>query len=386
MYKRNQVFAAACIGLLLFGIMLITVGSILPSITEKFKSSGIKTGSLTWISPIGILLGSLIFGPIVDRFGYKTLLIVTTLLLIPAFQGLAFGNSFFVLQLSSFIIGIGGGILNGATNAVVSDISTGDKGASLSLLGAFFGFGALGMPLLLGALLKHFNYSIILSCVGFSFLLAVIYFLLIKFPVPKHTQGFPLSAGMKLLKEPAILLIGFFLFFQSGTEALVNNWSTSFLQNEMKFSEQGSLFLLTIYMVALTVARLILGGILRKISSYLLMLLSLFLFLVGVVILQFAQTYSVSLIAFIIIGLGLAAAFPVMLGYVGHLYSTLSGTAFSIVLVIGLIGNILINYLFDLISHQQGFALLPWLLMASVVFRLIFLLLVKKKIHLHIKL
>src|SRR6202008_2850224 len=111
--------------------------------------------------------------------------------------------------------------------------------------------GALGMPLLLGALSKHFHYSIILSWVGFSFLLVVIYFLMIKFPVPKHTQGFPLNAGMKLLKEPAILLIGLFLFFQSGTEALVNNWSTSFLQNEMKFSEQGSLLLLTSDMGAL---------------------------------------------------------------------------------------------------------------------------------------
>lgn len=386
MYKRNQVFAAACIGLLLFGIMLITLGSILPSINDKFKLQGVKTGSLTWIFPIGILIGSLIFGPIVDRFGYKRLLIVTTLLLIPSFEELAFANSFFILQLGIFIIGIGGGILNGATNAVVSDISTGDKGASLSLLGAFFGFGALGMPLLLGILSKHFNYSIILSWVGFSFLLVVVYFSLIKFPVPKHTQGFPLNAGIKLLKEPAILLIGFFLFFQSGTEALVNNWSTSFLQNERKFSEQDSLFLLTIYMVALTAARLILGVILRKISSYLLMLLSLLLFLIGVVILQLTQDYTVSLIAYIIIGLGLAAAFPVMLGYVGHLYSTLSGTAFSIVLVIGLVGNILINYLFDLISHQKGFGILTWLLMGSIVFRLILLLLIKKKISLHIKL
>lgn len=386
MYKRKQVFAAACIGLLLFGIMLITVGSILPSITEKFKSSGIKTGSLTWISPIGILLGSLIFGPIVDRFGYKTLLIVTTLLLIPCFQGLAYGNSFFVLQISSFVFGIGGGILNGATNAVVSDISTGHKGASLSLLGAFFGFGALGMPLLLGVLSKNFHYSVILSYVGFSFIVVVIYFLLIKFPVPKHTQGLPLNAVMKLIKEPAILLIGFFLFFQSGTEALVNNWSTSFLQNEKKFSEQDSLFLLTIYVVGLTITRLILGAVLHKISSYLLLLLSLFLFLIGVIILQITQTYPVSLIAFIIMGFGLSAAFPVMLGYVGHLYATLSGTAFSIVLVIGLMGNIMINYLFDLISHQQGFAMLTWLLMGSVVFRLIFLLLIKKKISLHIKL
>ena len=50
--------------------------------------------------------------------------------------------------------GVSGGIINGGTNAVVSDISEGHKGADLSLLGVFFGLGALGMPLVLGALQK----------------------------------------------------------------------------------------------------------------------------------------------------------------------------------------------------------------------------------------
>ena len=49
-----------------------------------------------------------------------------------------------------FLFGLGGGAVNGATNALVSDISEKDKGANLSLLGVFFGLGALGMPFILG--------------------------------------------------------------------------------------------------------------------------------------------------------------------------------------------------------------------------------------------
>ena len=56
-----------------------------------------------------------------------------------------------------FFIGFGGGIINGGTNALVADISAENKGANLSLLGVFFGIGALGMPLLLGVLSKHFH-------------------------------------------------------------------------------------------------------------------------------------------------------------------------------------------------------------------------------------
>ena len=102
-----------------------------------------------------------------------------------AFEGLAFANSFFLLQVSIFVLGFGGGIINGSTNAVVADISAEDKGANLSLLGVFFGVGALGMPLLLSILSNRFEYPYILSSVGMIMLLAAIYFLTIKFPPAK---------------------------------------------------------------------------------------------------------------------------------------------------------------------------------------------------------
>ena len=119
MYNRRKVFIAACIGLLLFGIMLITLGSILPSLASKFQLSKIASGRLVAIPPIGIIAGSLVFGPIADRYGYKMMFIITTLLMIIAFEGLAFAESFFILQGSIFLLGFAGGVINGATNAVV---------------------------------------------------------------------------------------------------------------------------------------------------------------------------------------------------------------------------------------------------------------------------
>jgi len=249
MYKRRNVFIAACIGLLLFGIMLITLGSILPSLVSKFNLNEIRSARLVSILPIGIIAGSLVFGPVADRYGYKMMFIITTLLMIAAFEGLAFANSFFILQISIFILGFSGGVINGATNAVVSDISEEHKGANLSLLGAFFGIGALGMPLLLGILSKRFEYSYIISSVGSLMLMAAAYFIITKFPVPKHHQGFPMIEGIKLLAEPALLLTSFFLFFQSGAESLINNWTTTFFQNDLKFSKEDSLFALTFYQI-----------------------------------------------------------------------------------------------------------------------------------------
>jgi MFS family permease len=73
------------------------------------------------------------------------------------FEGIAFSQSLFILKISIFIFGLGGGIINGSTNAVVAHITENNKGANLSLLGVFFGIGALGMPLILAMLAKIFS-------------------------------------------------------------------------------------------------------------------------------------------------------------------------------------------------------------------------------------
>jgi fucose permease len=56
----------------------------------------------------------------------------------------------------------------------------------------------------------------------------------------------------------------------------------------------------------------------------------------------------------VLLGAGLAAGFPVMLGLVGNRYAALSGTAFSLVLFIALIGNMIINYVMGIIARNSG--------------------------------
>jgi len=385
MYKRSLVFIAACTGIFLFGIILITLGSILPSLEIRFKDEGLNRGLLAATLPAGILAGALVFGPIADRYGYKLLLIISVVISASAFEGLAFTRLPSVLYACMFLIGLGGGIINGATNALVADISPENKGASLSILGVFFGIGALGMPLLLGILTKKFTFTILLSSVGAAMLLPVIYFLSIVFPKPKQAQGFPLKDGIRLLKEPALLLTGFFLFFQSGVESLVNNWTTSFISEKVNASPQDALYALSFSLVGLTTARLLLGGLLRKISSFFVLIASILLIVAGSCLLWYSGVYNLSFISLVVIGVGLASGFPVVLGYVGQLYARLSGTAFSIALVIALSGNILINYFFGLIADNYSIRYLPVLILGCVFCMLILAVLLKKKISSKVK-
>ena len=172
--------------MLLFGIVFLSLGSVNNMLAERFHLDNNGIGTLTALLPFGILAGSLIFGPIVDRFGYKWMLIVCALLVMAGLEGMAFASSEGLIQFFVFLIGFGGGVLNGATNALAADVSEGERGAQLSLLGVFFGIGALGMPSTLAALSKHFSLAAIVAGIGAFVLVPVVYFLLITFPPPKQ--------------------------------------------------------------------------------------------------------------------------------------------------------------------------------------------------------
>lgn len=385
MYKKNLVFAAACIGMLLFGIVMISLGTINTYLSGKFNLDEINIASLAALLPFGILAGSLIFGPIVDRYSYKALLIICSVLIIIALEIIAFTGSFTLLQTAFFIIGLGGGVINGGTNALVADISEGEKSAKLSLLGVFYGIGALGFPLITTLLSQKILYESIIAGIGFFLILPVIYFLFVKFPQPKQPQGFPIKNALSLVKETSLILLSLILFFESGLEGITNNWTTRFLEKAGGLTTENALSALTALALSLTITRLILGGLLKKARPYIILYICIVFVIAGSVVLMGANDITSAIIAMILLGIGYSAAFPVVLGYVGELYASLSGTAFSIALVIALIGNTFINYLVGVISQSMGIETFPYIIIISVLLLSVTLLLSLNRISGKIK-
>jgi FHS family glucose/mannose:H+ symporter-like MFS transporter len=354
MKNDTKMFIVACVGMFIFGIVLISIGSILPALTAKYNLDEIAAGSLISVLPLGILIGSVVFGPVVDRYGYKYLLIISAALITAGMEGFAFTGAFTSLQLSLFLIGFGGGMINGGTNALVADISSENKGARLSLLGVFFGIGALGMPAVLSILSKQYTYDQILAAIGIVVFLIIFYFIAVRFPLPKNPQGFPLAKGIGLLKETSLLMLGLLLLFQSAVEGIMNNWSTTFLQREIGLTPENALLYLSYFVGIFTIVRLFLGILLKKYSPRRVLEVSLLFALVGAISILLSSSATGVLLSMLLIGIGLAAGFPVILGFVGDLYPAMSGTAFSIVLVMALLGNMGVNYFLGIMIHSYG--------------------------------
>jgi MFS transporter, FHS family, glucose/mannose:H+ symporter len=378
-YNRKIVFWAACAGMLLFGVCMITLGSVASDLREKLHLDELTSGTLFSILPLGIIAGSLIFGPVADKYGYKILLVFSSVCLFAGFEGLAFTMSTGMLKLFILLIGIGGGAINGATNALVSDISEKDKGANISLLGVFYGLGALGMPLILGLLKSRISFETIVAVVGIITFLSGVYFLVIKFPPPKQASGVPLTQSLILVKDKVLLTIALFLAFQSGFEGIINNWTTTYLMNRLAVTQSSALYALSSFVAGMVIMRLLIGSIFRPFSSKKLLIISFILVLSGLALLKTDLSFNISLAGLVILGAGLSGGFPIMLGFVGNLYTVLSGTAFSIVFFIALIGNTLINLMMGMVAQKFGIEhLITFALVESVIMMLLAVIIVKR--------
>ncbi len=356
MKSQRGVFAAACLGMLLFGITLTTLGSVLPPLIERYGLDKAQAGSLMALVSLGILAASLVFGPVVDRFGYRPVLLAGALGVGVGLGALALAQAAVWLGPAMLVFGFGGGLLNGATNALVTDVSPEGRGSGLAFLGIFFGIGACGVPLLLSSMRRSTSYAPteILGWLALLVLVPLLDFLIVAFPPPKQAQGFPLRRVGRLLGDATLLVIGLLLFLQSGMEITLGGWSADYARDVLRLEEWQSIFLLSLFWIGMMAARIVLSRLLRSQPAAKLFPFFLLVTLAGAGLLLIVPNAVAAASGLFLLGAGLASGFPILLGFLGEIYQDLTGTAFSAVFVMALVGGSALPYLTGVLGDWQG--------------------------------
>lgn len=367
-YKTNQVFVAACAGLAFFGVAMLSLGPILGQLTDRVDGATALPSTLS----VGIILGTVLFGPVVDRFGYKYLLIIGSLLTLIGLEGLANAVEIQLLHGSMFMIGFGGGILNGLTNALVADIyDDRRRGGRLSILGAFYCVGAL-----LWTLLNYYmptNYIVPLHCISGVMALFIVYFCAIQFPKAKPQGSVSFSKSVGLLKYPTLILFAFILFFQSGFEGASGSFTPAYLETHGGINSSAAILSLTWFTVGMFIGRMLLGAVMRKLKDNATLCLYLAVALAGVAMLYFGRGAGMAHAGMALIGFGVGATYPVVLAYLGGAFREMSGTAFSIAIFIALCGQFAFNKGVGLLFDTGGYVWFPVVLALAVVMMMLLL-------------
>ena len=381
MKSRTITFVSAFVGILLFGVSMVMIGSVLPILKSRMGLTDIVAGGLFSILPFGLLIGSIYFGPVSDRYGYRWVLATASLFLAIGFVGIGHSMSLWLLRVCILFFGIGGGVINGATSALISDLSNGDeKVANLNLLGVFFGLGAFCMPIVL-SMLNENHYVRVINIVAIMCVLVALLFLFISYPIVVEKDKISFKLIPQFFKNKVFLIICFFLFFQSAFEAIMNNWSVLYFTEHLKVDQKQALVALSFLVLGMTVMRILTGGVFRKLSPKNLLQMAFVFLSVGVLclFLQHSWSYYLNIFGLFLIGAGLSPGFPVMLGITGNMFKEISGTAFSFAMLIALTGNMIINYITGVLVNQFGVRSFLYVIIASIIIMITLYMLIRKE-------
>ncbi len=356
----NRLFAAACSAMFLFGIVLAMLGTIfgLPATRDRLHVDLAQQGDIFLALYLGVFLSTLLVGPVIDSFGNKVVLGASALLVAAAFAFFSIAASYPAAIAAAFLIGFGGGGLNTAANALVADIYRDERGAMLNVVGVFFGFGALVLPLFAATLTGTFTIpQLLLGTAAFAAACAAVYvgtdFSLSRDGLKPVPTPFSLLASVSTARTPGVLLFAALLFFQSGNESSVGGWISTYIGSKGAPARTATLILAG-YWAALMTGRLAAARILRAVSKPRLVLISGIGSIIGCAALLASASTPLLFAGAAMAGFSHAAIYPTTLAIAADRYQRQAGTIFGFLFATGLIGGMLFPFGIGHVSQTFG--------------------------------
>ncbi|MGA3043834.1 MAG: MFS transporter [Bryobacteraceae bacterium] len=333
--SKSRLILAAILAIFVYGMIAAMLGTLLPDLSRKYGLTPDQDGGIALAQAIGLIIASLAVGPLIDNKGKKTGLLLG-LGLIAASLFVVPNSPAGALAIVFLALGVGGGIIVTAANALVSDISEERRATTLNLLNLFFGLGGLATPLI-GAYM-HGNtialcYLVAVLTVGTFLLHAVT-----PMPPPTGERGFKVSEAGQLLGRPILFLLSFLLFLYVTCEVGVWNWLPRHLVAQ-GIPESRALGILSLgFALGLLVGRVVVSRILIKVSSPTVTLVASILMAVTTyAMLQTTDAFLAGILVFCA-GLAMAPVFPTTLAMVGDAFPRMTATAMGIAITSGWIG------------------------------------------------
>jgi MFS transporter, FHS family, glucose/mannose:H+ symporter len=317
-----------------FGAVLLLMGSLLPSLQFTYA----RSGNLGSFPLAGILVSTVLVGPILDLMGAKKVLTVALGLVAASLGVMPALHSYSELAAAAFAYGLAGGGLNTATNALVADISVAGRAAALNLLGFFFSLGAVSAPLMLSSVGGSLSASVVLRTLAILCLVVLVFVLSLRFPPPTKS-GTRLRSLLRVLSHGAVWLFAALLFFESGSENCAFVWTSKIVADALHTSPNRANIALVALSAALGAGRIAAALFLRWLGSTRTIWLSTGVIVAGSIVMRNATQMSGMITAAIIIGLGLSAIFPTALGMAGDRFPEETGTVFGAIMAVALVGG-----------------------------------------------
>lgn len=351
--RSGQLILAAILAIFVYGVIAAMLGTILPRLGEKFTLTKAQMGDIALAQAIGLVLASVSVGPLIDNKGKKAGLLTGLAIIAAALYALPNATGYQMLMAFLLLLGLGGGIIVTAANALVSDINEERRASTLNFLNLFFGLGGLATPFLAANLLGGDAFKL---CYLAAILTTVtlLFHVLTPMPPPSGERGFKLSEAGQLLSRPSLYLLSLFLFLYVTCECGVWNWLSSYLISR-GIAEATALNILSLgFALGLLIGRMVVSRILINVAAPTVTFGASVLMAVTTFLMLKTNSPAMAWVAVFCGGLAMAPVFPTTLAMVGDTFKKGTATAMGIVITCGWIGLAVSSPIIGGIAHHTS--------------------------------
>ena len=341
--------------MLVYGIVLSLPGTVLglPETAAELGLTLTSRGSLISALFVGLLLGSVLSGPIVDALGYRASLALSSGFVALAMPLLALTRTPLLAGVAIVALGIASAGMNTASNALSSDLFPGERAIRMNRLAILVGIGGVLMPVttVASSVVVSWRTVVVAGGVGASLVALACAWV----PPATTTVSRPHSLGGALrhfARQPGFVWLAAALLLGGGNEAALAGWISTYLQ-AAGFSASSATWVLASHWVGLIVARVTLSPRVERTKT------------VAVVRAALAGALCIAVFVLVrghawlgvmpfVIGCAIALVVPTMLALAGDRYPGHPGALFGLLLTLLQVGGIALPAAIGFISDRAG--------------------------------
>lgn len=328
---------AAIVAIFIYGMIAAMLGTILPDLSDRFHLSPSQNGTIAFAQALGLIMASLAVGPLLDNEGKKLGIILGLAFISIALYALPRSPGFRSILLLLFLLGVGGGIVVTAANALVSDVGEAHRATALNLVNLFFGLGGLATPFIAANLFGR-NWVRLCYTIASLTIVTIAIQALTKMPAPTGAGRFVLADAAPVLGRPLLFLIGLFLFLYVSCEVGIWNWLPRHLIAQ-GIPESRALNILSLgFALGLLIGRLGVSPILLRVPAITVTLIASVAMAVTTFLMLRTNRPGAAFVLVFLTGLSMAPVFPTTLAIVGDAFPRMTGTAIGFVITCGWTG------------------------------------------------
>jgi fucose permease len=338
------------------GIVTVLLGPILPWLSGRWSLSDAQAGEFFTAQFLASTLGVAFSGVLVPRFGYRFAMLLGLLFMVVGVGALPIGSRLIGMAAVG-CYGIGLGLTIPTCNLLVAEVNPESRAAALSLLNFSWSVGAVACPFLLAPFQRVGRIPMFFVALAVFVLLVALSLAWVALPrsnKANNSSDKPARPLARLLVTPTAIALGTLFFVYVGTENAVGGWLASYAKRLV--DRGGTMWVMTpsFFYGGLLVGRALAPIFLKHIPEMRLVRFSVATALAALIGLLASQSIILVLLSAALIGLGLAAIYPITISLLSHAFGPAASRVGSAMFMLASFGAACMPWLVGLTSTKMS--------------------------------